>query len=343
MRKRPHGAAEASSRNAGASCDSVANSEVHVVRKNLHTVRVFISYAREDAPYREWVKKLARRLIREGIDVRLDDWHLEPGLTIAEFMNREVRSANKILMLCSPKYRQKIHAMENRQKITGSGWESMLVASSLFGGSLPYDRLVVALARGAWKMSAPSFVEGLPYVDLNNGKPTKEAFGELSTRLWGTMPRAPKLGSPKVAAPRQRGKAPTKRVRSSDAQELRKIKAHHLVRPDTEGLDLELATLFPDSSQISALLQRSEELILRVDPKADRRSEIFGPESLPMPASALRLWEVILREAPLKSPRALGAILIKARSATTNRLPKLEQALASLAGENDSSSRRRPA
>jgi hypothetical protein len=57
-------------------------------------VRVFISYAWEDVNYRRLVKKLATRLRNDGVDARLDAWHLR-GTTIPEFMNREVRLASK--------------------------------------------------------------------------------------------------------------------------------------------------------------------------------------------------------------------------------------------------------
>jgi hypothetical protein len=93
-------------------------------------MRVFISYAWEDDEYRALVKSLAARLREDGIDARLDAWHLE-GLTIPEFMSREVRHADKILVVCSPQYRQKVHAMEDGERITGTGWESMLVTSSI--------------------------------------------------------------------------------------------------------------------------------------------------------------------------------------------------------------------
>ena len=66
-------------------------------------MRVFISYAWENDEYRTLVKRLATRLRRDGIDARLDAWHLE-GLTIPEFMSREVRNADKVVVVCSPQY-----------------------------------------------------------------------------------------------------------------------------------------------------------------------------------------------------------------------------------------------
>ena len=93
--------------------------------------RVFITYAWEDSDYRERVKRFAARLRCDGIDARLDAWDLN-GVTIPEFMARELRKADKIIVLCSPFYRSKTHAMEDGQRVSGSGWEAMLINSAIW-------------------------------------------------------------------------------------------------------------------------------------------------------------------------------------------------------------------
>ena len=116
-------------------------------------VRVFISYAWEDDKYRDWVAELAAQLRDDGIDARLDRWHMQPGQTIPEFMNSEVRLAEKVLVLCSPKYQEKVHAMEEGGPSTGSGWESMVLSNAMFTGGARV-KAVTALARGEWNNSA---------------------------------------------------------------------------------------------------------------------------------------------------------------------------------------------
>src|SRR5207244_13382901 len=114
------------------------------------------------------VKQLGARLREDGIDARLDAWHLNDGVTIAEFMNREVRQAARILVVCSPKYRAKVHAMEEGELPTGSGWEHMLVTPAIIAGGKKRDQISVVLFRGTWNESAPDFLLGLPYVDLTS-------------------------------------------------------------------------------------------------------------------------------------------------------------------------------
>jgi len=156
-------------------------------------VRVFISYAWEDDDYRLLVKRLATRLCSDGIDARLDAWHLQ-GTTIPEFMNREVRKADKVLVVCSPLYQSKIHAMEDGEHVSGVGWEGMLVTSALYTEVLGRDRLQPVLLRGTWKQAAPLFLQGIPYIDLSNEEHFEGNYRDLLRKLTGHVESQPSLG-----------------------------------------------------------------------------------------------------------------------------------------------------
>src|SRR5208282_6214578 len=113
-----------------------------------HPVRVFVSYAWEDVTYRRLVKSLATRLRYNGVDARLDPWHLRGATTIPEFINREVRHASKLLIVCSPQYKSKVHAMEDGHT-SGAGWEAMVVNAAIYAGFGARDQVVPVLLRGA--------------------------------------------------------------------------------------------------------------------------------------------------------------------------------------------------
>ena len=165
-------------------------------------VRVFISYAWEDDEYREWVAQLAAQLREDGVEARLDRWHVQRGQTIPEFMNSEVRHADKVLVLCSPQYQEKVHAMEDGRASTGSGWESMVLSSAMFTQDAR-GKAVTALARGEWQASAPSYMQCLPYEDLTQTDDThlRQAYTSLWRRLTDTTEAAPPIGSPDIQAP----------------------------------------------------------------------------------------------------------------------------------------------
>ncbi len=165
-------------------------------------VRVFISYAWEDAEYRAWVAQLASQLRKDGVDARLDRWHVERSQTIPEFMNSEVRKADKVLVLCSPKYQEKVHAMEDGGASTGSGWESMLLSSVMFTQGAR-NKVVTALARGEWQSSAPDYMQGLPYDDLTKTDEAhlRQPYISLLRRLIDATEVAPPIGSSDIHSP----------------------------------------------------------------------------------------------------------------------------------------------
>src|ERR1700736_3993021 len=163
-------------------------------------MRVFISYAWGDDEYRTLVKRLAARLRQDGIDARLDAWHLE-GLTIPEFMSREVRNADKILAICSPQYRQKVHAMEDGQRISGAGWESMLVTSNIWASLGDRNKILPVLFRGAWREAAPDVLIALPYFDLSNMATFEANYRDLLRSLAGQNAPVPPLGRVPEIAP----------------------------------------------------------------------------------------------------------------------------------------------
>lgn len=65
--------------------------------------RVFLSYAWESDEFRLWAKRLAIRLREDGVNARLDEWHLPNNGNIAEFMNREVREADWVSPSSAPR------------------------------------------------------------------------------------------------------------------------------------------------------------------------------------------------------------------------------------------------
>jgi hypothetical protein len=149
---------------------------------------VFISYAWDDEEYRYWVIRLAARLRKDGVDARIDYWHLEGN--IPEFMNREIRQAHNVLVLCSPAYRERVLATEDGST-HGSGWEARLVTGGIF--TRHDNKMLVALARGEWKEAAPDFLYGQAYFDLSGAKLESE-YLNLLRRITGTEQKAPPLG-----------------------------------------------------------------------------------------------------------------------------------------------------
>ena len=70
--------------------------------------KVFFSYSWDDEEHRFWVLKLAADLIKNGIDVLIDEWDLDKyNNDLHQFMETGIRESDKVIMICTPNYAKK--------------------------------------------------------------------------------------------------------------------------------------------------------------------------------------------------------------------------------------------
>ena len=89
-------------------------------------VRVFVSYTKTDDNHANWVKDLATYLRANGINSRLDVWHLRPGMDLTQWMCNEIDQADRVLLICNELYAARADGRHG-----GVGWEIRLVQGDL--------------------------------------------------------------------------------------------------------------------------------------------------------------------------------------------------------------------
>lgn len=100
-----------------------APKEETIVIKNP---RVFISYTGTDLTHRNWVRDFACRLRANGVDARIDMFHLRPGQDLHQWMTNEVIMADKVLLICDKYYAEKADTRRS-----GVGWETMIILGDM--------------------------------------------------------------------------------------------------------------------------------------------------------------------------------------------------------------------
>ncbi len=140
--------------------------------------KVFISYAWESEEHREWVKALADRLLSDGIDAVLDQYDLELGDRLPQFMEQSVRSSDYVLIVCTPAYKQKADA-----RIGGVGYEGHIISGELFSGHNE-RKFIPVIKEGGVEESLPTFLKGKLAVDLGDGVESR-GYNDLLATLYG--------------------------------------------------------------------------------------------------------------------------------------------------------------
>lgn len=106
--------------------DRLRENRRSIVSQHKDPVRVFISHTSSTNEAIEWVKKLAIFLIQNGIQARLDKFHLRRGMDLAQWMCNELAMANKVIIVSDKTYKQKADG-----RLGGVGWETMIIQGDL--------------------------------------------------------------------------------------------------------------------------------------------------------------------------------------------------------------------
>jgi hypothetical protein len=103
-----------------------------LIGKPKESIRVFISHTSSTDEAVEWVKNLALFLIDNGIQARLDRFHLRRGMDLPQWMCNELSLAQKVIVICDETYKLKADG-----RLGGVGWETMIIQGDVAG--LPPD------------------------------------------------------------------------------------------------------------------------------------------------------------------------------------------------------------
>jgi len=150
----------------------------------------FVSYAWHDDEHKALVKQISARLREDGIDVTLDQWHAVHGDQLPEFMERAVRDNEFVLIMCTPRYKEK---SDNREG--GVGYEGDIMTAEVLT-KRNHRKFIPVLCNGSWDTSLPTWLSGKYGVDLSADPYSEDHYGDLLNTLLGTREPPPPIGKP---------------------------------------------------------------------------------------------------------------------------------------------------
>lgn len=121
---------------------------------------VFISYSWDDDIHKGWVKSLADLLLVNGVNAILDEYDTDPGDRLPHFMEEAVSKADKVLVVCTEKYKEKADKRKG-----GVGYEEHIISSELMKGK--ENKFIPIIRRGNSITSIPICLSGKKYIDLS--------------------------------------------------------------------------------------------------------------------------------------------------------------------------------
>ena len=158
---------------------------------------VFISYSHDSPEHADRVLALSDHLRADGIDCILDQYQDSPPEGFPRWMDRQIRAADFVLMICTPTYYHRVMGEEEPGKGHGVAWESTLIYQYIYNEGTSNTRFIPILLEGAHESAIPVPWQG---VDL--------AFILLSFVLIPALVQLAFLGPPQAARTAAKPDAP---------------------------------------------------------------------------------------------------------------------------------------
>jgi len=137
---------------------------------------VFISYSWDNEDHKNWVLGLAERLKSAGISLIFDQWDLELGDNLPEFMER-IRGCDYVLIICTERYKEKAD-----QRKGGVGYEESIMTAEVLQ-KVNHRKFIPVLRGAEWTTCAPTWASGKLYCDLRGEPFSEEEYNKLLNTL----------------------------------------------------------------------------------------------------------------------------------------------------------------
>lgn len=168
--------------------------------------KAFISYSHDSQAHKQWVLEFTTRLRNSGVDAILDQWELQPGDDIPHFMEKNLATADRVLIICTDQYVKKANAGAG-----GVGYEKMIVTSDLM--KTIDSNKVIPIIRQDGTHLVPTFLKTKLFIDFSRDGDAEYAYDELVRALVG----APLFKKPPIGNNPFKSVAETPVERSADA------------------------------------------------------------------------------------------------------------------------------
>lgn len=160
---------------------------------------VFVSYSHDSEQHKEWVLKLATRLVANGVNVILDQWDLTLGSDLPRFMESGLTDADRVLSVCTGSYVGKAN-----DGIGGVGYEKMILTAQLMQ-NVTADRIVPIIRDNDATPPVPIFLSSRVYINFCDDLAYEAKYAELLRDIHGqgVKPRPPLGANPFLSATNQ--------------------------------------------------------------------------------------------------------------------------------------------
>lgn len=152
--------------------------------------KIFISYSHDSQEHQDKVLVISNKLRSEGIDCILDQYEDSPPEGWPRWMDKNIRIADYVLMICTEDYYKRVMGLEKEGVGLGVKWEGNLIYQHLYNLGALNHRFIPVLFNDGSKKHIPEPLQGSTFYNIDDSK----QFDDLYWRLRGVKTKKPELG-----------------------------------------------------------------------------------------------------------------------------------------------------
>lgn len=153
------------------------------------TKTVIISYSWDSEAHKRWVRQLASRLVRNGVQVWLDQWHVQPGDSLTEFMEQKIAESDHVIVVCTPDYAKKSNTRRG-----GVGYEQQIISAGIATG-IPRRKFIPVVRTGERRpgdnCAIPTHFGGVLAIDMRTPTACRSNFEALIRAVYNKPKHMP--------------------------------------------------------------------------------------------------------------------------------------------------------
>ena len=150
-----------------------------MIDKMIDNPVVFVSYSHDNADHIKNVLQLSNRLRSEGVNCILDQYEESPPEGWPRWMDKNIRDAKYVLMICTETYYRRVMGEEDDGKGYGVRWEGNLIYQYIYNAGTTNIKFIPVVFNSTNYQFIPTPIQGVTNYCIS----TQEGYDELYYRL----------------------------------------------------------------------------------------------------------------------------------------------------------------
>jgi len=162
-------------------------------RRKMKVPKVFISYSHDSREHADRVLALADRLRREGVDCILDQYEESPPEGWIQWMERQIKNADFVLMVCTETYYKRVMGEEEPGKGLGVKFEGNLIYLHIYQADSKNTCFIPILFSSDQAQYIPDTLKGATYYLVDTAEGYEKLYRKLTNQHKTPKPDIGKL------------------------------------------------------------------------------------------------------------------------------------------------------